>query len=98
MLAFALIVVTSAVGYYLLNKVTGVPGSITWIIAAAAILVVIVFLPVVILVARKISYPLEVLAEGADEISRGNFGFTLDLSSNREINTLAQSFNGCQQS
>jgi diguanylate cyclase (GGDEF)-like protein len=39
------------------------------------------------------SYPLEVLAEGADEIARGNFGFTLNLSSNHEISTLAISFN-----
>ncbi|MFX4261735.1 GGDEF domain-containing protein [Pelotomaculum propionicicum] len=92
-LAFALIIVTSAAGYYLLNKVSADAGSITWIIAVAAILVMIFFLPVVILAARKISYPLEVLAEGADEISRGNYGFTLDLSSNHEINILAQSFN-----
>lgn len=93
MLAFALIFVTSAAGYYLLNKLTGEDGSITWIIAGSAILVVFLFLPVVMIVARKISYPLEVLAEGADEISRGNFGFTLNLNANREINTLAQSFN-----
>lgn len=93
MLAFALIFVTSAAGYYLLNKLTGEAGSITWIIAGSAILVVFLFLPVVMIVARKISYPLEVLAEGADEISRGNFGFTLNLNANREINTLAQSFN-----
>jgi len=93
MLALVLIIVTSAVGYYFLIGITGEAITITRIIAAAAILVVIAFSPVVILAARKISYPLEVLAEGADEIARGNFGFTLKLSSNHEINTLAMSFN-----
>jgi diguanylate cyclase (GGDEF)-like protein len=81
------------VGYYFLSDVTGEAKTIARIIAIAALLIVIIFLPLVVLAARKISYPLEVLAEGADEIARGNFGFTLDLNANHEIDTLASSFN-----
>lgn len=92
-LPLVLVALISAVVFYFLSDVTSEAKIIARFITIAALLIVILFLPVVILVARKISYPLEVLAQGADEISRGNFGFTLDLSANHEINTLALSFN-----
>jgi diguanylate cyclase (GGDEF)-like protein len=92
-LALVLITLISTVVFYFLRDVTGEAKIIARFITIAVLLIVIVFLPVVILVARKISYPLEVLSQGADEISRGNFGFTLDLSANHEIDNLALSFN-----
>ena len=92
-LALVLITLISAVVFYFAGDINGEARIIARFITIAALLIVIVFLPVVIIVARKISYPLEVLAQGADEISRGNFGFTLDLSANHEIDTLALSFN-----
>ncbi len=92
-LAVALVTVTFAVSHHYLNIAISDPGTPARNIAVAAVLVVIVFLPVVVLAARKISHPLEVMAEVADEIARGNYGITLDLSANREINTLAVSFN-----
>jgi diguanylate cyclase (GGDEF)-like protein len=92
-LALVLITLISTVLFYFLSDVTDEAKIIARFITIAALLVVIVYLPVVILVARKISSPLEVLAQGADEISRGNFGFTLDLNANHEIDTLALSFN-----
>jgi len=93
LLALALVSVTIAVSHHYLNIVMPEAGAAARNIAVAAVLVVILFLPVVILVARKISHPLEVMAEVADEIARGNYGITLDLGANREINTLAVSFN-----
>lgn len=93
LLGLALVSVTISVSYKYLNPVTSEAGAAARSIAVASILVIIVFLPVVILVARKISYPLEALSEVADEIARGNYGVTLNLGANREIHTLAASFN-----
>lgn len=92
-LALALILITIAVSYHYLSDVMTEAATAVRSVAVAAVLVVIAFLPIVILVARKLSYPLEVLAEVADEIARGNYGVTLNLGSNREINTLVMSFN-----
>lgn len=93
LLALALIAVTITVSYHYLNIVMLEAAAAVRAITIAAVLVIIAFLPVVMLVARKISYPLEVLSEVADEIARGNYGVTLNLGANRETNTLAVSFN-----
>lgn len=61
--------------------------------AAAAALVAIAFLPLVVVTARKLSHPLEVLSEGADKIAGGDFGVTVKLRSNLELDALAESFN-----
>lgn len=76
-----------------LSEITDEAKAATRSGSAAAALVAMVFLPVVVVAARKLSRPLEVLAEGADKIADGNYGVTLNLNSNREVDALAESFN-----
>lgn len=65
----------------------------TRFIATTIALMTIMFIPVVVIVARKLSYPLELLAKGADRVAGGDYGYTVDLNSNLEIDELVTSFN-----
>ncbi|HOV78552.1 MAG TPA: diguanylate cyclase [Bacillota bacterium] len=65
----------------------------TGYIAAVITLAMLMFIPMVVITSRKLSYPLELLAEGADRIAGGDYGYRVDLQSNREIDALAESFN-----
>ncbi len=92
-LAAVLIIATSAVSYYNLSRLTEHAAIAVRTVVVVAVLVAVILLPAIIAAARKLSYPLEVLSEGADEISTGNYGITLSLQSNSEIQDLAISFN-----
>ncbi|BAF59908.1 MAG: diguanylate cyclase [Pelotomaculum sp.] len=59
----------------------------------AAVLVIAASLPLAVIIARKLTHPLELLSEGADRIARGDYGITFNLRSNLEIEALAENFN-----
>ena len=64
-----------------------------WAIAGASASFLVLLLFAAMLISRRITRPLRVLAAGAEAVGRGNLDHRIEIHSNDEIGTLAHSFN-----
>jgi len=68
-------------------------GDLTFSFAVAGVLAAVISLILAVLVARSISRPLQRVMAATEEIARGNYDFTLNITSPCEVHRLATSFN-----
>jgi signal transduction histidine kinase len=68
-------------------------GDLTVGFVMASLLASIISLLLAVLIARSITRPLQRVTAATEEIARGNYGLTLDITSPDEVRRLAASFN-----
>jgi len=70
-----------------------VMGDLTFSMAVASALAAVVSVILAVLIARSISRPLQIVTAATEEIARGNYNLTLNITSPSEVRRLAASFN-----
>ncbi|MBC7233910.1 MAG: HAMP domain-containing protein [Chloroflexi bacterium] len=68
-------------------------GDLAFSFAVASMLAAVISLILAVLIARSISQPLQRLMAATEEIARGNYDLSLDITSPSEMRRLAASFN-----
>jgi two-component system phosphate regulon sensor histidine kinase PhoR len=68
-------------------------GAIRWRMAGGGVLIAVLVGLIILLAARKISHPIEMLKQGADDFAAGNLTHKMSLPDTEELAGLAQAMN-----